>query len=112
MAKFPFSDLHSFKDYVGFVKLCSPDQFPHREGVSESEQWSLDLAFDGLRAGLKLAMEEKGTKPVFSDCSSMVEAAYIDYQSGKIKEGFLKLADVQKLLRGLSQTPRATPDQH
>jgi hypothetical protein len=99
MAKFPINDLHSFKDYVGFVKLCAPDQFPRREGVSEPEQWSLDLAFDGLRFGLKLAVEEKGERPVFADCRLMVEAAYAEYRSGQMKEGFLKLAEVQKLLK-------------
>lgn len=99
MARFPFSDLHSFKDYVGFVKLCAPDEFPHREGVSQSEQWSLDLAFDGLRLGLKLAAEEKGERPVFEECRSMIEAAYLEYQSGHMKEGFVKLAEVQKLLK-------------
>lgn len=31
-AKFPFNDLHSFKDYVGFVRMCAPELFPYREG--------------------------------------------------------------------------------
>jgi hypothetical protein len=48
-AAFPFSDLHSFKDYVGFVKLCAPDSFLVREGVGPSDQWTLELAFEGLR---------------------------------------------------------------
>ena len=46
MAKFPFTDLHSFKDYVGFVQLCAPNRFPRRDGVSAEEQWTLDLAFE------------------------------------------------------------------
>jgi hypothetical protein len=57
-AEFPFSDLHSFKDYVGFVKLCAPDKFAPREGVSPADQWTLDLAFAGLRLGLRMAIEE------------------------------------------------------
>jgi hypothetical protein len=59
-ARFPFTDLHSFKDYVGFVKLCCPDLFPVREGADPEDQWSLDLAFRGLRLGIDLARKEKG----------------------------------------------------
>ena len=65
MGKFPFSDLHSFKDYVGFVKLCAPDMFPLREGVQLEDQWTLDLAFEGLRHGIDLAILEKGNHPRF-----------------------------------------------
>ena len=64
-AAFPFSDLHSFKDYVGFVKIAAPDRFRPREGVGPADQWTLDLAFEGLRLGLKMAAEEKGERAEF-----------------------------------------------
>ncbi len=99
MAHFPFSDLHSFKDYVGFVKLCAPDMFPPREGVGPDEQWTLDLAFEGLRLGLKMAVAEKGPKPVFAACQELVDAAYAHYREGRMREGFLKLEEMQKLLK-------------
>ena len=99
MAKFPFNDLHSFKDYVGFVKLCSPDQYPLREGVAPEEQWTLDLAFEGLRYGLSLAVKEKGDRPVFEECRGLVEKAYESYREGKKRDGFFKLEEVSKLLR-------------
>lgn len=99
MARFPFSDLHSFKDYVGFVKLCAPDSFPAREGVGPGEQWTLDLAFEGLRLGLRMAVEEKGPKPAFATCETLVEEAYGHYRQRQMREGFTKLQDVQKLLK-------------
>ena len=99
MAKFPFTDLHSFKDYVGFVRMCAPSSFPPREGVLQSEQWSLDLAFAGLRAGLVLAEQEKGQRSVFLTCSGLFEAAYREYVEGDIRAGFTSLAEAQKLLR-------------
>ena len=99
MAKFPFTDLHSFKDYVGFVRICAPDLFPRREGLSEAEQWSLDLAFEGLRHGLTLLDREKGGHHIAVECRTLIEAAYAEYCDGQLKPAFLKLADVQKLLR-------------
>ena len=99
MAKFPFSDLHSVKDYVGFVRICAPDLFPVREGVSPEYQWTLDLAFRELREGLALAIEEKGDKPVFRECGRLVEEAYNEYRAGNRREGFSKLDQVGKLLK-------------
>ena len=99
MAEFPFDDLHSFKDYVGFVKLCSPDQYPHRDGLAANEQWTLELAFEGLRRGLAIAVNEKGEQQVFTECHRLVEEAYGYYQEGKRREVFVKLEEVSKLLR-------------
>ena len=99
MAKFGFSDLHSFKDYVVFVRMCAPDQFPTREGLPAEDQWTLDLAFRGLREGLALVINEKGEKPVFRDCGRLVEEAYEQYRAGNKREGFFKLEEVNKLLK-------------
>src|ERR1700679_448298 len=33
MTSFPFNDLHSFKDFVVFAQICSPDEYPQRDGV-------------------------------------------------------------------------------
>ncbi len=98
-AVFPFSDLHSFKDFVGFVKLCAPDEFPLREGVGPGDQWQLDLAFDGLRLGLRMAVAEKGERDEFTRCESLVEDAYAAYCDGRVRDGFFKLEELQKLLK-------------
>jgi hypothetical protein len=99
MAKFPFTDLHSFKDYVGFVQLCAPNRFPKRDGVSAEEQWTLDLAFEGLRLGLELATQEKGQLPVFAECVQLIDGAYTHYSQGDRREAYFKLEAVQKLLK-------------
>lgn len=101
-AKFPFNDLHSFKDYVGFVKLCAPDLFPEREGLGKDDQWTLDLAFQGLREGMDLAVSEKRDRPAFAQCRVLVEEAKAAYSAQRLKDGFLKLDDVQKILKSIS----------
>jgi hypothetical protein len=99
MARFPFNDLHSFKDYVGFVKLCAPDMFPEREGLGQEDQWTLDLAFEGLRDGMNLAIAEKGNRTTFEECKSLIEEAKLSYLSEDIKGGYLKLDKVYHILR-------------
>jgi hypothetical protein len=101
VAKFPFTDLHSFKDYVAFVRLCAPDEFPEREGLAPDERWTLDLAFDGLRYGLDLTAKEKGDLPVLTRCRGMVEEAYEHYRAGRMREGFFKLQEMEKNLKKL-----------
>jgi hypothetical protein len=98
MAQFPFNDLHSFKDYVGFVRLCAPDLFPAREGVGPDEQWSLDLAFDGLRQGMDLAEKEQGQRPNLRLCRSLIDQALDHYRAGDLREGAQALAEVKQLL--------------
>jgi hypothetical protein len=99
MTKWHFSDLHAFKDFVGFVKLCAPTDFPPREGIGPEDQWTLDLAFDGLRYGMRLATEEKGERPEFAACRALIEEAYAAYCEGRMRDGFVKLEATQKLLK-------------
>lgn len=98
-ARFPFSDLHSFKDYVGFVQICASTEFPQREGVGPADQWTLDLAFEGLRLGLEMATKEKGERDEFVKGRVLVEEAHAAYRGGRMRDGYLKLEDLQKVLR-------------
>jgi len=98
-AHFGFSDLHSFKDYVGFVKLCAPDDFPTEEWAGPEDQMTLDLAFEGLRLGMRMAAEEKGQREEFVKGELLVEEAYAAYREGQIRDGFFKLEELQKMLK-------------
>ena len=100
-AKFPFSDLHSFKDYVVFVKIAAPDGFRPREGVGPADQWTLDLAFEGLRLGLRMAAKEKGDRAEFARGRALVEEAYAAYRDGNVRDGFFKLEELQRLLKNV-----------
>jgi hypothetical protein len=96
---FPFSDLHSFKDYVGFVRMCTPDLFSTREGPGE--QWTLDLAFAGLNFGFDLVEKEKGEHPVLKSCREITKEAYDRYRSGGVREGCAKMRELEKLIKAI-----------
>ena len=98
MAKWHFHDLHSFKDYVVFVQMYSPNEYPIRDGHGPEDQWTLDLSFEGLRYGLALTAKEKGELPVLAKCREIVEHAYKFYREGQAREGFFKLEQLEKLL--------------
>ena len=94
---FGFSDLHSFKDYVGWVKICASTKFPVEEWAGPDDQMTLDLAFEGL--GLRMAAEEKGEREEFAQGRTLVEDAYAAYREGRMREGFFKLEELQKALK-------------
>jgi hypothetical protein len=80
--------------------MCAPNQFPPREGVTE--QWSLDLAFRGLREGLSQAIKEKGERKEFAKFSLLVDQAYDHYQAGRRRDGFQHLDQAHKILKMVS----------
>jgi len=98
MAKFSFSDLHSFKDYLVFVQTYSPNRFHPRQGVGVNDQWTLELAFDGVKRGLDLGITEKGNLPEFGTCKRLVDEAYLLYREGKRREGFVKMGEVVAII--------------
>ena len=98
MTKFPFSDLHSFKDFVVFVGMCAPDRFPRREGVPERDQWTLDLAFKGLREGLESAIIEKGQRAEIIHSIKLIDEARTHYDNGNAHEGYFAIDEVRKKL--------------
>ncbi len=97
--QFGFSDLHSFKDYVVWVQTGASTKFPVEEWASPDDQMTLDLAFEGLRLGLKMAVEEKGERAEFTRGRALVEEAYAAYRDGNVRDGFFKLEELQKLLK-------------
>jgi hypothetical protein len=79
--------------------MCAPNQFPLREEVTQQDQWTLELAFRGLREGLSQAIKEKGERKEFEDFSMLVDQAYDHYQAGRRRDGFLSLDQAHKVLR-------------
>ncbi len=85
-----------------FVQSCSPDRYPPRGYYGPEDQWTLDLAFEGLRLGLRMAVKEKGDKPVFAECSGLVDQAEGEYHGGHRREGYATLEEVYNLPRRVS----------
>ena len=96
---FGFSDLHSFKDYVVWVQTGASTKFPVEDWAGPDDQMTLDLAFEGLRLGLKMAAEEKGERAEFARGRALVDEAYTAYRDGNVRDGFFKLEELQKLLK-------------
>jgi len=97
--RFGFSDLHSFKDYVVWVQTGASTKFPVENWAGPDDQMTLDLAFKGLRLGLEMAVQEKGERAEFVQGRTLVEEAYAAYRDRRMRDGFFKLEELQKLLK-------------
>lgn len=98
---FGFKDLHGFKDFVGFVILCAPDEFPSDDWLQPEEHMNVERAFVGLRYGLGVTASEKGESETLASCRRLVEEAYAEYQAGRDLEGQRKLEEMDALLSKL-----------
>jgi hypothetical protein len=98
---FGFKDLHGFKDFVGFVILCAPDEFPSDDWLNPAEQMNLERAIIGLRYGLDVTASEKGDNDIVNKCRRLVEESSAEYQAGREVEGQKKLEEMAKLLNML-----------
>jgi hypothetical protein len=94
--RFPFDDLPSFKDYVGWVQVWSPDAFPSTAKQSAEEQWTLESAFDGIRLGIDTL---SGGGEVSVSAHNLANGAYTDYKSNREAEAYLKLEEFRRILR-------------
>lgn len=97
--QFGFHDLHSFKDYVGWVKLCAPDDFPYEEWHAPSNQMTLDVAYEGLQRGLEIAASEGVSDTILTECRSLFDAAFKYYRAGNLQDGFKSMEAAQRILR-------------
>lgn len=98
---FPFDDLQGFKDFVVFVRMCAPNNFPERAGTLANEPWTLELAFQGLRKGISDVISQYGDKSEISESARLIEEAYQHYNLGDKPGGFRALDDAHKILRNI-----------
>jgi hypothetical protein len=98
VSNFPFDDVSSFRDFIVFVQTYVPDRFRPREGAPPDQQWTLDLAFEGLRHGIESTVAGRSSKAVVDQATGLIDQSYDDYRNGREVEGFGKLEQLHKLL--------------
>ena len=98
MAKHWCENLGELIDFIAYVVLYGPNEFPKREWVKPEEQLNLDRAFEELRYGLNRATEEVGEVPAISTARTILEEAYTHYREGRINPGAWKLQEMSQLL--------------
>jgi len=101
MAKHWCEDLAELIDFIAYVVIYGPDEFPERDFLKPDEQLNLDRAFDELRYGLDCAAKQIRDEAVIGTCRAMLQEAYTHYHEGRTNPGAWKLQEMSRLLERL-----------
>ena len=85
-------DIDSLYDFIGYVVLCAPDDFPRRDYLAEQDQMNLERAFAELQKGIEIAGIDK------THLSLILEESLSLYKSGSQIEAAHKLQDFQNAI--------------
>lgn len=98
MTRHRCNNLSELINFIAYVVLYGPDEFPKREWHKPDEQLNLERAFDELRYGLSCVAAKMGELPTISTARGMLEEAYTHYREGRINPGAWKLQEMSQVL--------------
>ncbi|MCW2003314.1 hypothetical protein FHY30_002069 [Xanthomonas arboricola] len=90
--------IDSLYDFIGYVVLCAPDQFPKRDYLTSDQQMSLDRAFDELRHAISLVEADFPGADQQRGLSVILDRSLASYRQGDIVAGAHTLQDFQDLI--------------
>lgn len=91
-------DINGLYNFIGYVVLCAPDNFPVRDYLTADQQMTLDRAFAELRHGVKLVMADAPDLPRINDLESVLDEALGLYRSGEIVRAAQRLHDFEAVI--------------
>lgn len=86
-------DVNSLYNFVGFVVLRAPDQFPREDYLQDNEQLTLDKAFEELRAGVQLVQADFPDRQVSGELQVILDESLALYQAGERVAAAQRLQD-------------------
>jgi len=82
-------------NHIGYVVLCAPDKFPVRDYLRPEDQMNLDLAFEQLRAGVKIAYPSEFHPEKRAPLYTLLDQSLSAYKAGDRLKGAHLLQDFQ-----------------
>lgn len=88
----------TFVDFISYVLLSAPDDFPHEDYLSDDEQMSLDRAFEELNSGMRFVAAKVKDDAVIEKLRRALNASHAAYRAGDRVKGAHLLQDFEKTL--------------
>ena len=89
------TSIDSLYDFIGYVVLCAPDNFPHEDYLPSDDQMSLEKAFGELRDAVELIDPEVAPPRKREHLYGLLDQALAAYRSGDDFNGAHRLQDFQ-----------------
>jgi hypothetical protein len=91
-------DIDSLYNFIGYVVLCAPDQFPQRDYLRAEEQMNLEGAFAELSRAIALVERDFPGADEQRGLSTTLSRALACYKDGDTLSGAHALQDFQDLI--------------
>jgi hypothetical protein len=91
-------DIDSLYNFIGYVVLGAPDQFPKEDYLSDEDQMTLDKAFEELRHGITLVEKDLPGADLDRGLTAVLEESLAYYRSGHEVKGAHRLRDFENLI--------------
>lgn len=76
-------DLDSLYNFIGYVVLRAPDQFPREDYLRDDEQLTLEKAFEELRTGVQFVQAESPERQISSELQGILDQSLALYRAGE-----------------------------
>jgi hypothetical protein len=82
-----------YRDFLSYVLLYSPDEFPEEDYLESSDQMNLDKAFAELRRAFPMIKKRVKEEETLAMLRELLEISYEAYKSGEDKKGAYALQE-------------------
>lgn len=87
-----------YVDFITYVFVQAPDNFPEEDFLSEADQMNLDRAFYELRQGIHFVEDRIPDKSINERLHQLLEESISAYKDGNDVGGAHLLQDMQNLI--------------
>lgn len=91
-------DINSLYNFIGYVVLRAPDNFPTEDYLPADQQMTLDRAFAELRNGVMLVKADAPDLPRLDDLEVVLDEALALYRRGETVHGAHRLQDFEAMI--------------
>ncbi|MEM1052704.1 MAG: hypothetical protein AAGI28_11480 [Pseudomonadota bacterium] len=70
-------------NHIAYVRSYGPNRFPTEDFLTEDEQMTLDLGFELLRKGVKVAYPEEEWEQKRAALNQILDKSYAAYKAGE-----------------------------
>lgn len=98
MAASRIKSIDHFYDFIGYVVLCAPNNFPHRDYHRAEEQMDLERAFSEIKESILLVEADFPGADLDRGLSQLLERSLDSYKQGDEVAGAHLLQDFQDLI--------------
>jgi len=91
-------DINSLYDFISYVVVYAPNDFPSEDYLETHEQMTLDMAFSELRRGIPFVAESHPNPNIAKDLNLILDEAFQFYSLGDDVKGAHRVQDFEALI--------------